>query len=96
MRWLAALALVPAVAWGDCYSVDTREGFIGFAQELMATRDAGISESSVLEVAMSPDSPPHERAAMLEAVRVVYGPLEPSLSSIAASMANACAREMRR
>lgn len=93
-RWLAALAFVPAVAWGDCYSVETREGFVEYAVLLDEVRRDGVEERAVMQ--NMTDAPAPIRAAFHEAIRLTYGRADVGLSSVVTAMQNACYQEARR
>ncbi len=94
-RWLAALALVPAVAWGDCYSVETREGYLGVAYSVADARERGVSEREAIALVQRHITGDADRAAAYEAIRLIYRPADIGPSSLATAMQNACYQESR-
>ena len=88
-RWLAALAFVPALAWGDCLSHEARGDFTELAMLVADMQKAGASERHMLEEARQSGAPGTE-AAMLEAVNLIYGPSSVTLSTVVTMMQRAC------
>lgn len=95
--WVAVLALVPAVAWGqgDCLSVRLRESFTEYAMLVQQSRERGVAERRLLEIIPGDDAP-EVQAAMYEAVDLLYGPMSVSLSTTVSSMQRACFKEAAR
>lgn len=96
-RWLAALALVPAVALGSgCYSVENRAYYLDYARTVIELRDDGVSESQMLSAAMGGEASPYLRASMLEAISIAYTRPGAGPSLIAQRMQQACHAEVER
>lgn len=94
--WVAVLALVPAVAWGECFSVETRDGYLDIALSMLDARERGVSERDAIAQVRQHIDYPTNRVAALEAVRLVYGPLDPGPSSVVSGMQIACEGESSR
>ena len=94
-RWLAALAFVPALAWGDCMSSDAQQTFTGMALDIQAAVVRGVDERRLLEPAARIE---HDglRAATYEAVLRLSGPNPLSLSAVVAAMQIECHAAMNR
>lgn len=91
-RWIAVLALVPAVAWGsDCYSVTAWDSFAEMADMAEMAKEGGLEERKALGAFN--ESPTPVRAAWIRAVGLYYSDTAPGLSGVVAAMQNACARE---
>jgi hypothetical protein len=88
-RWIAALAFVPALAWGDCLSHEVRETFVSTALEIQAALDRGVSPSRLLEPAQRIE---HAgiRAATYEGVLQLSSASPLSLSAVVAAMQLEC------
>ncbi|SDF69928.1 hypothetical protein SAMN05216571_101269 [Onishia taeanensis] len=92
-NWIAALALLPAVAWGqsDCYSVTLWEAFAEMSATAEKAKQNGMDERQLMNTFS--DSPSPIRAAWHEAVRQYYSGSPMNPSGVIASMQTACARE---
>jgi hypothetical protein len=88
-RWIAALAFVPALAWGDCLSHEARGDFTELAMLVADMQQVGVSERHMLEEARQAGAPGTE-AAMLEAVKLIYSPSSVTLSTVVTHMQRAC------
>ena len=94
--WLAALALVPAVAWGqvDCRGVEARESFSDYAAMIANAKSNGVGERQLMQNMRHAPAP--IRAARHEAIRMMFSPTEFGFSTIVTSMQAACYMEQRR
>lgn len=92
-RWIAALALVPAVAWGqapqDCYAPDADARFSGIVMNLLEIKELGATEREMTQAALSMEAGP-EQAIYLEAVQHLYGLGDLPISTIVRAMKAAC------
>lgn len=52
-RWIAVLALVPAVAWGDCRSGEAMERFYRVAEGIVDAKRRGVAERTVRQEMMA-------------------------------------------
>ncbi len=93
-RWLAALALVPVMAWGDCMSVDERAAFTDMALAITDRHEEGVPERELLTAAHDMGDPAI-KAAFYEGVRLVYSPMPATLSTVVSLMQAACRQEAR-
>ncbi len=93
-RWLAALALVPAVAWGqdfakqECMSAGAREAMIRNAMSIADAKERGMAERELLELALEQEGVAF-RAAFLAGIDHVYS-TDLSASSVADAMQIEC------
>ncbi|WP_299231723.1 hypothetical protein [uncultured Halomonas sp.] len=95
VAWVAAMALVPAVASADCFTAQDREAFTDLALMIADLHADGVSERRVLEVGAGIGDAP-AKAAFYEGVRLIYSPMPANLSSIVSLMQAECSAEASR
>ncbi len=93
-RWLAALALVPVVAWGqqmsaqECMSQPWREKMLRSAMNIADAQDRGVTERDLIETVIGAEDPA-VRATFLAGIDHTYT-MDIPLSSVADAMQAAC------
>lgn len=93
-RWLAVVALVPAMAWGQgmtaqqCMSQPWREKMLRSAMNIADARERGVTERDLIETVMGTEDPA-VRATFLAGIDHTYA-INIPLSSVADAMQAAC------
>jgi|SRR5690554_2305465 len=93
-RWIAALAFVPALAWGQsdlCFSVEEREVFTRIALGMQGMLERGATERDLFAL-VQPDDLPEMRAAAYEAIAHLTNGRPMSVSGVVSAMQLACHR----
>ena len=72
-RWIAALAFVPALAWGDCGSPEMRESVMNLAEAVQERREQGESYQQATRRVRDSGGGEVERRLYYTVVDGVYG-----------------------
>jgi len=94
-RWLAVLAFMPALAWGDCMSPEMRSDMTQLALSLQGAIEDGMPERDLLAMANGIDEPGTQAAIYVGVQHLASQRNGISLSAVVTHMQIACENATR-